>query len=71
MKKRITPEERVAVKIANLVNDVTIDLDKVGYYLANAMPTISYNRLVLLTEAAVEEKEYSYGRQFDRLFDEM
>lgn len=68
MKKRVTPEEKVAVKIANLVNDVTIDLDKVGYHLATAMPTISYNRLVLLAEAAVEEKENTYVRQFDTLF---
>jgi len=69
VKKRQTQEEKVAVKIANLVNDVTLDLDKVGEHLANALPTISYNRFVLLAEAAVEEKENSYGRQFDRLFD--
>ncbi len=67
MKKKVTPEERVAVKIANLVNDVTIDLDKVGQHLATDLPTISYNRLVLLTEAAVEEKENTYGREFNRL----
>lgn len=66
MRKIVTPEEKVAVKIANLVNDVTIDLDKVGQHLANGLPTISYNRLVLLTEAAIEEKENN--GTFDNLY---
>ena len=56
MRKRITKAEKVANQIAEIVNDLTLDLDKVGYYLAD-QPTILYNRLILIAEAAVEEKE--------------
>jgi len=56
MKRRITKSERIANKLAEIVNDVSLDLDKVGYYLAE-QPNISYNRLILIAEAAVEQKE--------------
>jgi hypothetical protein len=62
-KLQITKEHKVASKISQLVNDVTLDLDEVGKAIANAQPTISYNRLVLLTEAAVAEKEDN-GNEF-------
>lgn len=54
---RQTREERTAVKIAELVNDVTLDLDNVGRYLADVAPTISYNRLILIAESAIAKKE--------------
>jgi len=56
MKRKITRAERVAHKLAEIVNDVSLDLDKVGYYLAE-QPNVSYNRLVIIAEAAVAEKE--------------
>jgi hypothetical protein len=58
MRKRIlTEEEKAAKKIATLVNDITLDLDSVGIYLARYSPTISYNRLMLIAESAEFEKE--------------
>jgi hypothetical protein len=63
-----TREQKVADKIAELVNDVTLDLDEVGRALVDQHFTISYNRLVLITEAAIQEKENENGRQFDTLF---
>lgn len=66
---RLTREERTAVKIAELVNDVTLDLDNVGRYLADVTPTISYNRLILIAESAIAKKEndeLTYG--IDPLF---
>ena len=63
-----TKEDRVAEKITNLVNDVTLDLEQVGKAIANGQLTLSYNRLVLIAESAVEEKERQNERQFDTLF---
>ena len=63
-----TKEQRVADKIADLINDVTLDLDEVGRYLIDQHATISYNRLVLITESAINEKERMNERQFDTLF---
>ena len=68
MRRSKAKEDKIADKISNLLNDVTLDLDEVGKVIANGQPTISYNRLVLMTEAAVQEKENVDGRQFDTLF---
>lgn len=56
-KLQLTKEQKIAKKITELVNDVTLDLDEVGKTIANAHPTITYNRVILLAEAAVEEKQ--------------
>jgi len=53
----ITKEEKVAKQIENIVSDLRLDLDLVGMYLANISPTISYNRLMMIAEAAEFEKE--------------
>jgi hypothetical protein len=58
MRRRpLTKEQKVAIKIGEMVNDVTLDLEEVGKTIANAQPTMTYNRVIILAEAAVEEKE--------------
>jgi hypothetical protein len=57
MRKILTNEEKAAKKIATVINDITLDLDFVGMYLARSEPTISYNRLMLIAESAEFEKE--------------
>jgi hypothetical protein len=52
-----TKEEKIAKRISELLNDVTLDLDEVGKQIVDNSYTISYNRLVMMTEAAMEEKE--------------
>lgn len=66
--KSKTKEDRVADKIVNLVNDVTLDLDEVGKIIATGYLTISYNRVILLAEAAADEREKANARQFNTLF---
>ncbi len=68
MRKIRTRESKVAVKIGDLLNDVTLDLDEVGKCFVDNNFTMTYNRLVLMTESAVEAKEAADGRQFDTLF---
>ena len=54
---RVTEEERVAKKFADLLSDIRLDLDKVGMYFAQIVPTVTYNRLIIMAEAAEAEKE--------------
>jgi hypothetical protein len=56
MKLRITPELKVARQISHLVNDLTLDLDQLGIYLATNN-SITYRRLIEIVEAAKWEKE--------------
>lgn len=57
MRKIRTEEEKVANKISDIISDTRLDLDKVGYHIAETAPTTTYNRLLLITEAAEFEKE--------------
>jgi hypothetical protein len=56
MKLRITPELKVARQMSHLVNDLTLDLDQIGIYLATNN-SITYRRLMEIAEAAKWEKE--------------
>lgn len=58
MKRQSSKEENVALQIAKILSPVDLDLDKVGFFIANLRPAVHYNRLVLLTEAAVEEQDF-------------
>jgi hypothetical protein len=51
-----TKELKVANTITNLVNDLTLDLDQVGVYLASNN-SITYRRILEIAEAARWEKE--------------
>jgi hypothetical protein len=57
MRKIKTQEEKVANKISDIISDTRLDLDRVGYHIAETAPTSTYNRLLLITEAAEFEKE--------------
>ena len=54
---RLTEEERVAKKLGDLLSDLRLDLDRVGVYFAQMSPTVTYNRLIIMAEAAEAEKE--------------
>lgn len=57
MKRPLTKEQRIAKQIVDVTNDVTLDLDDIGRAIANAHPTMSYNRIILIAESAVDEKQ--------------
>jgi hypothetical protein len=68
----ITNEEKVATKIANLLSDLTLDLDKIGYHLAHSCSYLWYARALEVLEAAQYNKEVvelnRYGEYNERLF---
>jgi len=53
----ITNEEKVAKKIANLLTDLTLDLDRVGYHLYRSNPFLWYSRAIEVLESARYNKE--------------
>jgi hypothetical protein len=68
----ITNEEKVAKKIAVLLTDLTLDLDRVGHHLAFSNPYLWYVRSLEVLEAAKFNKEVvelnKYGEYNDKLF---
>jgi|LakMenEpi03Aug12_release.lakeMendotaPanAssembly.Ray.scaffolds.fasta_scaffold2201639_2 hypothetical protein len=50
-------EEKVAIKLSDIVNDYNLNLEEVGRYLARVAPKVSYNRIIEIVEVAEFEKE--------------
>ena len=47
-----TEEEKIAQKIAQLMTNFTVDIEKVGFYLATATPYLLFRRALEVLEAA-------------------
>lgn len=53
----VTPEERVALRLKTIVEDLNLDIEQTGVMLARVLPHLTYTRLVSMIEAAQYEKE--------------
>ena len=53
----ISKEEKIAVKLSDIVNDYTLNLDEVGRYFYRVAPKVSYNRILDIVEVAELERE--------------
>ena len=62
MNRGMTDEEKVAVKIGDLLADQRLNLDRIGSYVARTEPSTNYRRLMVVAEAADEEWEERYGK---------
>lgn len=51
-----TREEKVAERIGVIVSDLNLDLEKVGYYLARALPHLTFSRALEILESAQFQK---------------
>lgn len=67
-RKIITNEEKVAKQLTNILSDIRVDLDLVGYYLVQLSPNVIYNRLMVIADSAEEAKESQIGHNQLRLF---
>lgn len=56
-KMNTTKEDKTAMKLADLLNDIQIDLDEIGEVYAKSQSTLMVNRLLLVAEAAYETKK--------------
>jgi hypothetical protein len=68
---RNTKEGRTAEKMAELVNDLTLNLDMVGMYLADLTSSILYNRLYQVFDSARKQKEYKYSQSYQQQLDKI
>jgi hypothetical protein len=59
---KLTPEDKLAMKMIDQVNNLTLDLDQVGIVIAQISPSVLFNRLEVIVESAREEKEKQYVR---------
>lgn len=54
--KAIVPEERVAKRIKVIVEDLDLDLEQAGIYIARTFPHLTFTRLQAIMEVANDEK---------------
>jgi hypothetical protein len=52
-----SPEERVAMRIKTIVEDLNLDLETTGVMLARVLPQLTYTRLETILEAMQYERE--------------
>ena len=50
-------EEKIALKLSEIVNDYTLDLEEIGRYFYRVAPKVSYNRVVEIIDVAEMERE--------------
>jgi hypothetical protein len=62
MRRIISKEQKVAKQLADILNDVTLDLDMVGKFLALHSSSVQFNRIQTIAETAQYEKEAQYDR---------
>lgn len=55
-----TKEEKVASKIVTLLSDLTLDIEKIGFYMAINAPHIHYRRFIEVAESS--EFQYTGGK---------
>lgn len=55
-RKTLTEEEKVAKKLIETVNDLTLDLEEVGEIIGSTYRNVSVNRLVIVAESAEHTK---------------
>ena len=58
----ISKEEKIALKLSDIVNDYTLNLDEVGRHFFRVAPKVSYNRILDIVEVAELEKEATNDR---------
>jgi hypothetical protein len=58
----ISKEEKIAIKMSDIVNDYTLNLDEVGKHFFRVAPKVSYNRVVEIVEIAEQEREATNDR---------
>jgi hypothetical protein len=61
-----TSEERTAKKITQAIQDLTLDLERVGYYIATAMPYLHFRRFIEVAESASHEMNIKADIEYAR-----
>lgn len=57
IRRGTSEEEKVALRIKTIIEDLNLDIDQLGVMLARVLPQLTYTRLVETLESMVYEKE--------------
>jgi hypothetical protein len=57
IKIQVSKEEKIALKLSDIVNDYTLNLDEVGRHFYRVAPMVSYNRILDIVDVAEMERE--------------
>jgi hypothetical protein len=52
-----TSEEKIAQKLNIIVSDLNLNLEQVGKMIARVLPTLTFNRVMVVLESAQAERE--------------
>jgi hypothetical protein len=52
-----TSEEKIAQKLNIIVSDLNLNLEQVGKMIARVLPTLTFNRVMVIFESAQAERE--------------
>jgi hypothetical protein len=63
MRKIKTNEEKTAEKIIDAMNDYTLWEELVGFYLFELAPSEVFDKIVVASERAIEERDKEIDRQ--------
>lgn len=58
----LTNEDKIAIKLAEELDRMSLDLDKVGRVFAHVATNVAINRLEVVLDSAIEEKGEMYVR---------
>jgi hypothetical protein len=57
MRRITTPEQKVAVKLVDLLSDIRLDIERIGEVLGEISPTVILNRILYIAEIAKDTKD--------------
>lgn len=61
MRKRITDEEKVAKRLADMISDLRLDLEMISLYITQISPNVTINRILLMADFIKDEKESKHN----------
>lgn len=61
----VSKEEKVAVKIVNLLNDLSLDLEALALYLYRSSSYLGFRRFMEVLESAQEESKKSESERLE------
>ena len=63
MRRIKTQEQKVAIKLVDLLSDIRLDIDRIGEVLGEISPTVILNRILYMAEVAKEIKDDEHSNR--------
>ena len=63
MRRIKTQEQKVAIKLVDLLSDIRLDIDRIGEVLGEISPTVILNRILYMAEVEKEIKDDEHSNR--------